>query len=172
MKLNGSEGNEKVLLLDYRTRFDSTYKKKLRRKLSGIGFKRCTGLTLTTDLNQYPNIISATRSLKKGGDMVLKCLKRELDRSHKMREQCANGEISEQAMDEYMRECPFDLRYGIPPESKELKYLCVLEFSLGDEEVSLENFGKFLEDVIVEKKKGHGAPHLHILLDNVFLNMA
>ena len=67
-----------------------------------------------------------------------------------------------------MRECPFDLKYN----QNHRRYFNVLEFSLGDEEVSLENFGKFLEDVIVEKKKGHGAPHLHILLENVFLNIA
>jgi len=110
VKLNDPEGNEKVLLLDYRTRFDSTYKKKLKRKLSKIVFKRCTHLTLTTDLNQYTNIISATGSLKKGWDMVLKCLKRELDRSHKMREQYANSEISEEEFNEYIEnECPFDL---------------------------------------------------------------
>jgi|GEM_PF-5023792 len=57
VRLIAPEDNEKILLLDYRTRFDSTYKKKLRRKLSGIGFKRCTGLTITTDLNQYTHII-------------------------------------------------------------------------------------------------------------------
>jgi len=49
--------------------------------------------------------------------MVLKCLKRELDKFPKKIEQYANGEISEQAMDEYMRECPFDLMYGHPPDS-------------------------------------------------------
>ena len=65
VKLIAPEDNEKILLLDHRTRFDSTYKKKLKRKLSGIVFKRCTHLTITTDLNQYTNIISATRSLKK-----------------------------------------------------------------------------------------------------------
>ncbi len=117
MKLNDPEGNEKILLLDYRTRFSSSYKKKLRRKLSGIGFKRCTGLTIITDLNQYTNIISATGSLKKRWDMVLKCLKRELDKFPKKIEHYANGEISEQAKDEYMRECPFDLMYGHPPDS-------------------------------------------------------
>ncbi|MCW7077720.1 MAG: hypothetical protein OCU22_01105 [Canidatus Methanoxibalbensis ujae] len=50
---------------------DSSYKKKLKRKLSGIGFKRCSGLTITTDLNQYTNIISATKAVKKRWDIVL-----------------------------------------------------------------------------------------------------
>jgi len=65
VRLIAPEDNEKILLLDHRTRLDSTYKKKLKRKLSKIEFKRCTHLTITTDLNQYTNIISATRSLKK-----------------------------------------------------------------------------------------------------------
>ncbi len=103
--------------MDYRTRFDSTYKKKLRRKLSKIVFKRCTGLTLTTNMNQYREIISATKGGNSRWNILLGWLKRELDKFHEMREQCANGEISEQAKDEYMRECPFDLMYGHPPDS-------------------------------------------------------
>ena len=113
-------------------------------------------LTITTDLNQYTNIISATKALKKRWDIVLKRLRRELDKFHRKIEHYANGEISEEELDEYFKnECPFDLKYGYPPESKELKYLNSLEFSLGD--------GKPFE--------GHGAPHLHILLDNVFFNV-
>ena len=61
-------------------------------------------------------------------------------------------------MNEYMRECYFDLRFGLPPKPDELRYLCVLEFSLGD--------GKKKEG-----HKGHGAPHLHILFENVFFNV-
>ena len=90
VKLLAPEDNEKILLLDYNTRFSSTYKKKLKRKLSKIEFKRCTGLTITTDLNQYTNIISATRSLKKRFDIFIKQLKRELDKFHRMVEQYAN----------------------------------------------------------------------------------
>lgn len=84
VRLIAPEDKEKILLLDYRTRFDSSYKKKLKRKLSGIGFKRCSGLTITTDLNQYTNIISATKAVKKRWDIVLKQLRRELDRFHRM----------------------------------------------------------------------------------------
>jgi len=42
VRLIAPEDNEKILLLDHRTRLDSTYKKKLKRKLSKIEFKRCT----------------------------------------------------------------------------------------------------------------------------------
>jgi len=158
VRLISPDDNEKILLMDYRTRFSSSYKQKLKRKLSGIEFKRCTGLVVTTDMNLYREIISSTRGVERRSDTLIKRLRRELGRFHRMVEQYANGEISEQAMDEYMRECPFDLKYGVPPKPDELKYFKVLEFSLGD--------GKKKEG-----HEGHGSPHLHILLENVFFNV-
>ena len=78
------------LVLPYTTRFDRSYKRKVRGRLGGIFFLKGTHLVITTDLNQYLDPISATRSLKR-----------------------------------------------------------VLEFSF---------------------EGGHGSPHLHILLNNLFLN--
>jgi len=145
------EEKEEFVYLDYTTRFHDIYKRRVAKKLSGIEFKRCTHLTLTTDLKQYREIRSATRALKRRWDTVLKRLKREADRFHKLRERYESGDVSEEEFDEYKRnECVFELKYGEPPSSKEMRFLCVLEFSL---------------------ERGHGSPHLHILLEDVFLNV-
>ena len=81
LRLN-EEGEEElsVLYLDYKTRFDDTYKWKVREKLSGIEFKRCSHVVLTTDMNVYREIRSATRGLKRRWDTLLKRLRRELER--------------------------------------------------------------------------------------------
>ena len=59
------EEKEEFVYLDYTTRFHERYKRGVAKKLSGIEFKRCTHLTLTTDLKQYRDIRSATRALKR-----------------------------------------------------------------------------------------------------------
>jgi len=175
VKLINADDSERILLLDYNTRFSSTYKKKLKRKLSKIVFKRCTHLTITTDLNQYSDIISATKGLNSRWNILLVWLKRELDKFHKIREDFESGKISEDEYKEYLDECPFDLRFGIPPKSDELKWLRVLEFSLGDEDGKKKKVRQLtLEDtlcVVIGKKEGHGSPHLHILLENLFFNV-
>ena len=147
------EGGEKeeFVYLDYTTRFHDIYKRRVAKKLSGIEFKRCTHLTLTTDLKQYRDIRSATRALKRRWDTVLKRLKREADRFHKLRGGYESGKVSDGEFNEYKRnECVFELKYGEPPKSSEMRFLCVLEFSI---------------------ERGHGSPHLHILLEDVFLNV-
>ena len=76
------------------------------------------------------------------------------------------GKISEEVFRMYERnESPFELKYGLPPKPNELNFLCILEFSLGDENKKKNKKKK------KRKKKGHGSPHLHILLKDFFLNV-
>ena len=142
----------RIIKIDYRTRFDDIYKWKVKEKLSLIKpFKKCSHLTLTTDLKRYLDIVHATRGLKKYWDLVLKWLHRELERFWNMFDKYRSGKISREVYDMYLEnECPFDLKYGLPPKPNELDFICVLEFSL---------------------KEGHGSPHLHILLKDVFFNV-
>ena len=76
-------------------------------------------------------------------------MRRELKYYHEFRE----GKCSKPLRRHFWKglgECSswiFDLSKGIPP--KELRYICVLEFSF---------------------KRGVGSPHLHILLDRIYLN--
>ena len=141
----------RIIKIDYRTRFDDIYKWRVMEKLSLIEFKRCTHLTLTTDMKRYLDIVHATRGSKKYWDRVLKWIRRELERFWSMYDKWVSGKISEEVFRMYERnKCPFDLRYGIPPKPNELDFICVLEFSL---------------------KRGHGSPHLHILLKDLFFNV-
>ena len=145
---------EEEVRIPIKTRFSESYKKKVAKKLEGIKFKRCTHLIIPTDMKQYRHIIGATIGDKRMFDDVNKWLRRELDRFHseypEIVEKMERGEISEEEFVEYLHSLSFDLRFGIPPKSKELRYLCILEFAL---------------------KRGHGSPHLHILYENVFFTV-
>ena len=147
------DGEEEEVRIPYKTRFSERYRREVEEKLSGIKFKRCTHLIIPTNMNVYREIISATRALKRRWDILWKRIKRELDDFHKwywkMVDWLEKGEIPEDYFAEYLHSLPFDLNIGIPATSKEVRFLCVLEFAL---------------------KEGHGMPHLHILIENVFFN--
>ena len=155
VKLIYGEGEyEEEVRIPIKTRFSESYKRKVAKKLEGIEFKRCTHLIIPTDMKRYRHIIGATIGDKRMFDDVNKWLRRELDRFHseypEIVEKMERGEISEEEFVEYLHSLSFDLRFGIPPKSNELRYLCVLEFAL---------------------KRGHGSPHLHILYENVFFTV-
>jgi len=167
-------GERKVL--PYTTRFHWWYKRKVKEQLEGIYFPYGTLLTITTDLKRYPDPISAVKELKRRAREVLKFLRRELKYFHdrwegrrvrplfvrwrnvlkkvgkeeRIKVLCDYGWVAGQV--EEKREpfvSIFWTKGGVYIPPKELRYVCVLEFSF---------------------KEGNGAPHLHILLDRIFLN--
>ena len=133
----------------FTTRFHESYKRKILKQLRGIYFEEGTHLILTTDLDSYPDIFSAVAELRRRASKVISFLRRELRYYHEFRE----GKRKKPPRRHFwkgLEECSswiFDLSKGIPP--KELRYICVLEFSF---------------------KQGVGSPHLHILLDRIYLN--
>ena len=137
------------IVIPYTTRFHESYKRKILKQLKGIYFEEGTHLILTTDLDSYPDIISAVIELRRRASKVISFLRRELKYYHEFRE----GKRKKPPRRHFwkgLEECSswiFDLSKGIPP--KELRYICVLEFSF---------------------KRGVGSPHLHILLDRIYLN--
>ena len=163
-------------VLPYTTRFHWWYKRKVKEQLEGIYFPYGTLLTITTDLKRYSDPISAVKELKRRAREVLKFLRRELKYFHdrwegrrvrplfvrwrnvlkkvgkeeRIKVLCDYGWVAGQV--EEKREpfvSIFWTKGGVYIPPKELRYVCVLEFSF---------------------KEGNGAPHLHILLDRIFLN--
>jgi len=136
-------------VIPFTTRFHESYKRKVYAQLKGIYFEEGTHLILTTDLDSYPDIISAVIELRRRASKVISFLRRELKYYHEFRE----GKRKKPPRRHFwkgLEECSswiFDLSKGIPP--KDLRYICVLEFSF---------------------KRGVGSPHLHILLDRIYLN--
>ncbi|RLG95638.1 hypothetical protein DRO29_05595, partial [Candidatus Bathyarchaeota archaeon] len=149
--LFSSFGLEKpsYIVIPYTTRFHESYKRKILKQLEGVYFEEGTHLILTTDLDSYPDIISAVIELRRRASNVLSFLRRELKYYHEFRE----GKRKKPPRRHFwkgLEECSswiFDFSKGIPP--KDLRYICVLEFSF---------------------KRGVGSPHLHILLDRIYLN--
>ena len=138
-------------VIPFTTRFHKSYKRKVYAQLKGIYFEKGTHLILTTDLDSYPDIISAVIELRRRASKVISFLRRELRYFH---EYCACKRLKppRRSLWKGLEECKccrwvFDLERGFPP--KELRYICVLEFSF---------------------KRGVGSPHLHILLDRIYLN--
>jgi len=67
----------KYLFLPHETRFDKSYKRKVREKLEGIKFDKGSFLTLTTDPKHFLNVIEATKHLKKQWNQQRSALKRK-----------------------------------------------------------------------------------------------
>ena len=145
------EDSSPYIVIPYRTRFHESYKRKVSAQLKKIFFPHGTHLILTTDLDSYPDIFSAVAELRRRASKVISFLRRELRYFH---EYCAGKRLKlpRRHLWKGLDECKccrwvFDLERGFPP--KELRYICVLEFSF---------------------KRGVGSPHLHILLDRIYLN--
>ncbi|RLE69433.1 hypothetical protein DRO49_02960 [Candidatus Bathyarchaeota archaeon] len=66
-------------------------------------------------------------------------MKREVDRFHKLKERYESGKVSEEEFNEYKRDgCVFELKYGEPPKSSEMRYdRGVREWSLRDLEMEV-----------------------------------
>ncbi|RLG61549.1 hypothetical protein DRN84_03365 [Candidatus Geothermarchaeota archaeon] len=138
-------------VIPFTTRFHESYKRKVYAQLKKVFFEHGTHLILTTDLDSYPDIISAVIELRRRASKVIAFLRRELRYFH---DYCACKRLKppRRHLWKGLKECKccrwvFDLERGFPP--KELRYICVLEFSF---------------------KRGVGSPHLHILLDRIYLN--
>ena len=70
----------KIRILRYKTRFDRSYQKNLTERFKGVVFDWGYLFTLTTDLNQYSDMISAVKGLKKVWNRVLSGLRRRCGR--------------------------------------------------------------------------------------------
>jgi len=146
-----SENGSPYIIIPFRTRFHESYKRKVYAQLKKVFFPHGTHLILTTDLDSYPDIFSAVEELRRRASKVISFLRRELRYFY---EYCACKRLKppRRPLWKGLEECKccrwiFDLERGFPP--KELRYICVLEFSF---------------------KRGVGSPHLHILLDRIYLN--
>ena len=73
-----SEGDIRVL--PYKTRFHRSYQRKLSERFEDVVLDWGLLLTLTTDLNQYSDIISAVKALKRVWNRVLSGLRRRYGR--------------------------------------------------------------------------------------------
>ena len=69
-------------VIPFTTRFHKSYKRKVYAQLKGIYFEEGTHLILTTDLDSYPDIISAVIELRRRASKVIAFLRRELRYYH------------------------------------------------------------------------------------------